>query len=1710
MTTSKSSYSPSLSLDDFNKSSYSPSLSLDDFNKPSYSPSLSLDDFNKLSPQASSQTPFALQVPDVDTTSSVSELAKQKAPQAALLSLEQIAAEEKFSIKKLQSDPQLFKDISNYMTARFNEPQGKNESNEEYVNRFLGKMRFNDFNTVGSVNELNWIRNADKNGAIVAAKAHDIYERTASFYESGGGSTLDAAADIGKAIFLDPVTYLGVGVGSVAKTMAAREAMQVGVKSILNSKLARVGFGATVEGLAGAGQSVVSQRIGQETDIAMEREVRDISPLAVGLSAAFAGFFGGAGATGVEMRKSGKEKLQEIITSKSNKAPSSPTAPLNRVQTIVADELTNNMDNLVSQFMKTEGKDILEGIDPAMGLTDSKIQKDVSAAAVRVAAKIIVDDPTFQLKEGQKISDAIANVFKNLDQVNDVALERAIRSAGLTPDEFAKANLTTVSEAASIMQQYSAVSKMFERLGKIDPEFEKRAAELFGKQEASTSALGKVGQFISKAERESKAWVVSGLGTTMRNILGTTGGLIFRSFASLFESTIFAFGRTLETATTGKTTNLFRGTGSTIKDAFNELGYLYNAGLSAEVTDVLLKHNPSIRNNLLSALQESEAKDVSRAARFFNSLNVAQDAFFRRAIFTASVEKKLSQMGVDMYQLIAENKAIPSDVLSSAVDDALKATFSYMPKPARKDVSTFEARAETMAHHFVKFFEDLPGGSLLVTFPRFMSNAMAFQYRYSVFGAASGMQDMLKGAIKNSEADFFRGAQNFSRGVVGTAALYAAYYYRKQNADSEWYNYTTDSGMTVDLRPVFPIGPYLAVGEFIARMQSGDPIKAAEMIEAIVGMKIPAGTQNTLLDQIVSSVSSEKDADKWNIAIGKVLGDFTSRFTAPWPFKTATEFYALFDREEALARDPNVISSDDKLMEAAVNRVKKNVVGLKQDLPETVKRLRTETPVKDAAFFRSLFGLSADAPPNFAEKEVARLNIDPYKLFGSSSGDKEYDRTFIEISNPHVLDTMKRVMNDPRYQELPTRTHQRVAMMNSVHSILTSTRERTNAKFASEDLANLFRIQFNKMSADKRKIINEAYAKDHDGRTLEEDKAYKDVPKYEGKAVLPLQFAVGGIVKGITKAASKLLDLDVEKAVNTGIEAAVSATPDVLKQADEVLINPALAVKQTDELLQKEYATLKDVPEFPLDIEVVSKPSVQQPYKEVKGKKYYTEDVLQAEQQAKDFFKSSGMDDVGIEKAIKDDPDWFETQVREQLYEAGANLYKATQPSVAKTEAAGTTAIGKRAIATENIPVNSGDMNDIPNIYSLNTRSEAIINLRDIRDFSMTYLMDNPIIKGLKDSELVTAVLQGDWRAKTGVEIDPFNKNQMKEFTDMAKQYQKRLDDLREEYKDAPPKRLYHGSGEWKDPTTRYETGLEDPQKSGRAGQVELGLKAVSFTSDPAMNIARSGFGGKNPERYIYTEMPRAEYEFKRVNMTPKEYDERDMNAIVRTLTGSDNVIRPLSLPRSSYKETEDALIEVDKFKPGASKDVGEKLYSAREKQGALIGKNVELMRLENDTIGTINFLRERAKGATEKEQDRIAYALYGQVRDLLNIYLGQAGGPDTRGLGQNYLQNLERISGTYGPLGFAASADPTSNLMSQMPSKLDMKKLIGNLAKYFEEAGVKQKASNLKTLNAALDVISEETIKAQSSNVKKKIDAVNTVRDLTRQFKKGGLAAKK
>jgi hypothetical protein len=551
--------------------------------------------------------------------------------------------------------------------------------------------------------------------------------------------------------------------------------------------------------------------------------------------------------------------------------------------------------------------------------------------------------------------------------------------------------------------------------------------------------------------------------------------------------------------------DLTRGLRDTVKDAFGTLTYLTNAGITAEVTDRILKDNPRIQQQLFSALQETGQAELSKVARMANTFNVAQDALFRRAVFTASVERQMRNVGMDMYKTLADEKMIPTDIIKNAADDALKATFSYMPKPKKAGQVTAEAQAEGLANQFVRFFESMPGGSLLVTFPRFMTNAMAFQYRYSPIGAASGVTEMLTAAkrfAKDEEgADRLlrQGTEKMTRGMVGTAALYAAYKYRLENQNTEWYNVQEEDGSTTDIRAIFPLGPYLAVGDFIAKMKLGktSEAKVSEMTAAIAGMKMPAGAPNTILDSIpeIMSGTEGKEMDRFKTAVGKVVGDFAGRFIQPG--QPVFAYFDMFDREAQVVRDPNVIEGDDLVSEAALNRIKGKVPGLKEELPEAMRYLRQETPMRGGEFFNILSGVRVTPRVNKIEEEFKKLSLDPYTFYGAS-GDKVYDRKVIEKAVPEIERFVGNLLESDRYARL-TDSQKKLALSANMSTALEFGRAQAQADMMSKDRARVDKMTFNKLPERERNAINEMYAKENNGRTLVEDDAYNKVYTYQAR-----------------------------------------------------------------------------------------------------------------------------------------------------------------------------------------------------------------------------------------------------------------------------------------------------------------------------------------------------------------------------------------------------------------------------------------------------------------------------------------------------------------------------------------------------------------------------------------------------------------------------------
>jgi hypothetical protein len=386
-------------------------------------------------------------------------------------------------------------------------------------------------------------------------------------------------------------------------------------------------------------------------------------------------------------------------------------------------------------------------------------------------------------------------------------------------------------------------------------------------------------------------------------------------------------------------------------------------------------------------------------------------------------------------------------------------------------------------------------------------------------------------------------------------------------------------------------------------------------------------------------------------------------------------------------------------------------------------------------------------------------------------------------------------------------------------------------------------------------------------------------------------------------------------------------------------------------------------------------------------------------------------------------------------------------------------------------------------------RKQVLSTIREIRTNTFDDLVNLPKVKELPDAEDVMAVVQGDFRLKEGREINPTNTKDIAVVEDMAASAQKRLDALRVEYKDTPPIKLYHGKdATWNEtPTNRFITGFEDPQKFSKYHS-ELEVGGTSFTRDLNLNFETRSFGGTNPNKFLYTEMPYADYMFKRINMTPTAYEDKNLNVIAQSINGSDRVVRPVSIPRSaSFKETEDMITETDKLRPegkgtGSQLEVKSGKNEVADKSAGFLERRKQEDKIKENIISLAGDLNtERGVVAANK--------IYTELRNLLNNYLEKSSLTSTNtGMGQRYHQELTNLGVIRGE-----------------KDVLSTDSMLKTVSTILEKQGSKEKASLLRSLRTELRVL-EQGYRADSQ---KQVQSVNKVRELTQKFSKGGLVSR-
>ena len=1048
------------------------------------------------------------------------------------------------TLDEFAEDEEFLQNVNEYGKARFGDDgiQQEGESNKEYVERFLTHTRQLEANSLDLGSQVAWMRGASEEDKAKFGRVYQEMERLPSFYEEGGGDVLTAVKDFGLSVLSDPLTYLGFGAGKVASLAAqqgikklvlagAKEAAINQSKKIFTKGTLKTGAAVgAVETGVGVASDMRLQEIEQEAGIVAKGEdgevERDLTRTAI--VGGITGLLGGAGGIGMG-RQFAKNTATKAIAGQ-ELAEKLALEGTEDVGIELSEESIKAVNKQNFKFDVNKGYEVYDKLDPNYDvgkLTDVKIKKDIQNRVGQIGVQLLEeiertgkfkDLPDEILKEKQVTKFVGRLLVEAGDMVDDDALDAAISRAGLSMEQFTQALNAGQNEAASILGGFGKAGKVFKRLKEIDPEFQKRWENLYGIESETLGVMSKAYSMMQKLDRNRRALMVTQLSTTIRNV--ATGGmrLTMEMGANAIETSIYHLGKATSSLLKGEASvkGIKNGLRDMSRDAFGTLAFIADSGQTKEISETLLKHNPRLWRQIDRSLQEVGAEttdDLWRFSKLANTLNMAQDRFFRRAVFSASVDKQIRRTGLKglggedaagVAEALATGKNVPASVLQQATEDALSFTFSRMPKSSKGKIG------DSIAHHFIKFNEALgpipgPVGTAAFPFARFMANAMQFQFSYSplsipaaIFNGVGGATKYIKGgitgkAVKGSDAQMRLAREQFSKASVGSAALMAAIKYRIDNPDVKWYEGQKDDGRTVDLRPFFPITPYLAVADVIVRLGEGREIDTKTLIEGLTGAQFRAGASSYMIDSAFefmredgSNIQQEKLAEFFGGYVGEIFGAFAT------PFRVVKDINAAFNKDGAIVKDSRQVEGVGALergLSSGKNALQRNIPFLDSNLPALESPTQEGDIIQQDPLTTQLTGQKLTAKRTEVQRELVKHGYEDYQVM-PTTGDKIADAYIKKYMGKFVEENMAREINSPNYKN-KSRVKQEGIIKNKLRRFREIAKQlgESEARLDSQSDGKRFtafdRAQWTRIPKINRKLADEYYQGKY-GKTVAE------------------------------------------------------------------------------------------------------------------------------------------------------------------------------------------------------------------------------------------------------------------------------------------------------------------------------------------------------------------------------------------------------------------------------------------------------------------------------------------------------------------------------------------------------------------------------------------------------------------------------------------------
>lgn len=472
---------------------------------------------------------------------------------------------------------------------------------------------------------------------------------------------------------------------------------------------------------------------------------------------------------------------------------------------------------------------------------------------------------------------------------------------------------------------------------------------------------------------------------------------------------------------------------------------------------------------------------VEGAVDLLNVVNKTQEYITRRAVFLARLDEAIKANGkfynnktLEQLRRDGELNLLRSSDIAVAIDKALETTFS-------KDFNISKGGFDAFAGRIIEVINNAPFLlTNIIPFPRFLMNAIKFQYDYSPLGILSFLS-------KGARAELARGNTSvLSKATLGTGMILAGYALRNQPyAGEKWYEFKVGD-RTVDTRPFNPFAAYLFLGDVIKRYQEGTlrNLDVKGIASVLFGIRGTTGVY--IVDSLINYFTDPK-LNKETIVNGlqKLLGETLAGYLTP--FQNFTDVYAQFFPEARAVKE----TGGSEFTGAFARRFPgSNLPTLTSPTSYIIDAngIPRAAPIyKEDPLLTQVTGLTFIPPKNPAEKELDRLGFDYREIFRSTKI-PELDRAYKDKLAVSIGFGLSSIVSTPEYQ----------SMTDSFKSLIVKKSLEKFKKEAKEEMQKdtslapyLMQVKINALDKDTRKILDDVVGLDYIDNLLKELKKVK-------------------------------------------------------------------------------------------------------------------------------------------------------------------------------------------------------------------------------------------------------------------------------------------------------------------------------------------------------------------------------------------------------------------------------------------------------------------------------------------------------------------------------------------------------------------------------------------------------------------------------------------